>query len=838
MKSCFLNKTLTAAMAAMLACSSLMAVPVFAAKDSTDGTNNKQTQNDLADSDIIDMSKTGSLTIYKYDITAAQAAGAYHQGDRVASGEADAKLEEMMKDYALEGVEFTYMRVGNIETYSNTKDTQTNVEVVYEIPTALAEILKLDAGDAYDMTEATVAEPCHNEGVLHYTSTQLTEALQARLDKDALSTRSDLAEYLVNYGMQSSTVDEKVTEGAVQMPKTDENGRTHVDGLKLGLYLLVETEVPEQVTDTTNPWFVSLPFTNYTDVDGDKGGQEWLYDMTVYPKNQTGNPTLDKSVRNAYSTTAGTAGEGTFTHDKNGTINAGERYDYNEADGSGALVVHNDEHNTDELSADTDDKAYVANRGGYVNGDGTVAGEGQGADYSYDYEYRDTTTASAGDVLDYILVSKLPRITDKATFLSQYQFTDILSEGLTYNKDVKIAFYDNKADAAANNTRNAVTIWANNDGQHSEYFETVTETDPGTGMEWTNGAEKMEVIITEEGLNALNGEGVNGTNIAGQGAGQVSNNSYSDLYMVVYYTATVNSDDTLVVGDDGNPNNVVLKWQRTSDVYFNTLEDRNYVYAYEIDLTKHFSDEKGNFEEVKFKLYNNTDSYYVIAEYNEEANVYYVTGKTIHKEEATDFIPHEGSFVIYGLEADSYELTEVATDNGYTLLEDTINVVITPTDRDIQASVAGVTGMDEAAMDAIIAAYQGGIYNENGVLVNASVDEIFGENQGARPAVEDANGRTIGKTDMFIGEIKPATATVDGVDAEMKEHTYTPGNKGEEATSENAIIALDVVNNKNFILPATGGTCSILLVVGGCAALAGGAIVATRRKAKKAGSEE
>lgn len=837
MKSCFLNKTLTAAMAAVLACSPLMAVPVFAAKDSTDGTNNKQTQNDLADSDIIDSSKTGSLTIYKYDITAAQAAGAYHQGDRVASGEADSVLEKTMKDYALEGVEFTYLRVGNIETYSNTKDTKTNVEVVYEIPTALANILGLAAGDAYDMTEATVAEQCHNEGVLHYNSTQLTDALEAKLTEDTLGTRSVLEDYLVSYGTQDSNTDEGLKHDIAQhMPKTDKNGRTHVEGLPLGLYLLVETEVPEQVTDSTNPWFVSLPFTNYTDVDGDKGGQEWLYDMTVYPKNQTGNPTLDKSVRNAYSTTAGTAGEGTFTHDKNGTVNAGERYDYNESDGSGALVVHNDESNTDELSADTDDAAYVANRGGYTKGDGTVAGA-EGAGYSYDYEYRDTTTASAGDVLDYTLVSKLPRITDKATFLSEYTFVDILSEGLTYNDDVKIAFYDNKADAEANNTRDAVVIWSNGDGNHAESFEVVTENDPGTGFDWTNGANKMTVKMTEAGLQLLNGEGIDGNNIAGQGSGQVSNNSYSDLYMVVYYTATVNSDATLVVGDDGNPNSVVLTWARTSDNYYNTLEDVNYVYAYEIDLTKHFSDEKGDFEEVKFKLYNNTDSYYVIAEYSEEDDVYYVTGKTIHKEEATDFIPHDGKFVIYGLEGDSYELTEVATDNGYTLLEDTINVTIVPTDRDIIASVAGVTGMDRDMVDTLVAAYQGGIYNENGQLVNASKDEIFGT-EATRPALEDANGRTIGKTDMFIGEIQAATATVDGVEADMGEHKYTPGNQTEESTSANAVIALDVVNNKNFILPATGGTCSILLVVGGCAALAGGAIVATRRKAKKAGSEE
>ena len=50
---------------------------------------------------------------------------------------------------------------------------------------------------------------------------------------------------------------------------------------------MVETRVPENVTSTCNPFLISLPMTT---VDG----SEWLYDLTVYPKNQTGNPDLKK----------------------------------------------------------------------------------------------------------------------------------------------------------------------------------------------------------------------------------------------------------------------------------------------------------------------------------------------------------------------------------------------------------------------------------------------------------------------------------------------------------------------------------------------------------------
>lgn len=44
------------------------------------------------------------------------------------------------------------------------------------------------------------------------------------------------------------------------------------------------------VTVTTAPFLVSVPMTS---VDG----SEWLYDVTVYPKNLTGDPTLEKAVR-------------------------------------------------------------------------------------------------------------------------------------------------------------------------------------------------------------------------------------------------------------------------------------------------------------------------------------------------------------------------------------------------------------------------------------------------------------------------------------------------------------------------------------------------------------
>ena len=106
-------------------------------------------------------------------------------------------------------------------------------------------------------------------------------------------------------------------KGGTAMDLTDAKGVTKKDKLPLGLYLIVETKVPEDVTYTTNPWFVQLPST-------DSEGDDWFYDVVCYPKNETGVPTLDKRVRNNPDkdnvTTANQDALADFTHAREETV--------------------------------------------------------------------------------------------------------------------------------------------------------------------------------------------------------------------------------------------------------------------------------------------------------------------------------------------------------------------------------------------------------------------------------------------------------------------------------------------------------------------------------------
>ncbi|MCD8110156.1 MAG: LPXTG cell wall anchor domain-containing protein [Clostridiales bacterium] len=850
-----------------------------------DDSNNTATQNDLENGDIIDLSKTGSITIHKYDTTAAEAAGDYAEGDQKATGEQDTDLEETLANYGVAGVGFTILRVGSVETYSvNNNDGSSSVTLVYEIPTELAEILGLDAADAYDMSSdnKSVANPCDDTSVLHYDSTQIQDALTAILDAGNITAKNALEDYLREYNTISngdmiadggdasadlsdsdyddvvggSTYKDGTTVGStlIEMDLTDSTGTTAIDGLALGLYLVVETTVPEEITDTVNPFFIELPFTNTSitddgsetsgeDHDGDgvtdtnAGGEYWLYDAYIYPKNQSGNPTLDKSVRNAYNSSDNYA-------DNNGTVDSGDDY---EADST--LVVWNDDSNADGNSADDDDDSYVANRGGYTEGDGTVAGE-DGEGYSYDYEYRDTTTASEGDVLDYIIVSRIPTITSTATYITEFTFTDILSAGLTYNEDARVAFYDNAADANSNNTANAVLTWNVSAAETAQSYDPVTvytgTNAQGVAQYSADGSTQLTFKLTEAGLEVINPD-------------------YSGYYMVVYYTATVNSDNTVVLGDEGNTNDVVLTWSRTSSGYYSQLNDRNYVYSYSLDLTKEFSDDNGDATAVQFKLYNATDYYYVVAEMSADG-VYYVTGKTTSEADATTFVPAaDGSLVINGLEADEYALTEVATDDGYKILGEQVSINITATDRDVIAAVEGVVGLTGDEADAnvvnIINNYNGngsqyaggdtsddsnltnettdGIYDENGNLINdqsteleqAATTDANGNSLSTGIESEDieyssdtaADGRTINGTDMYVGDILEATATVDGI-------VTTMANDENHTDSANATVVLTVTNSKSFLLPQTGGYGLYLVTIIGVVVAAGGIYMVTRKK--------
>jgi fimbrial isopeptide formation D2 family protein/LPXTG-motif cell wall-anchored protein len=678
----------------------------------------------------IDFTQKGSLTIYKIDLTNAEKDGAWDSSyvstgvydqnvydaligttrDGDTDNTSDLGNGEKSYGYAIAGVEFSYLKIADIVQFSeSTADgrTDNHVEVLYGInKTTGADFLKAlgleNGAERYanaDQLDSTK---------YFYQSDVLIDALAAGLEANSTTVKNALERYMA-------------ANGGIKMAPTNAYGKTEATDLELGLYLCVETSVPELVVSTTNPFLVSLPMTSVNGTNATDGGTRWIYDVTTFPKNLTGIPELEKTLRENINDT------------------------------------------------------------GKNNGSSTDITDG----------YAHTGTASAGDVIDYQIISTLPSITSESTYLTCYTFIDTLSKGLTYNKnDVVLEFFTDEA------CTDLVTTWKQADG----YF-TVTY---GT----TNAGESvMTIEMTSRGLAEINS-----SKAVYPGANMV-NSGYSDCTLRITYQATMDSDNSVVFGDEGNPNDVVLTWKRSNTSYYDTLVDDAHVFTYGIELTKLFSDGQGNFANVEFIVHNDTDNYFVIAELNEDEGIYYVTGHTPNESEATHFIPVEtedskGIVFIKGLEDDTYTATEVRTDDGYTLLRDDIEIVI--------SQVETVEICDIYKSDVV------GLVQNDPRYAKEIIDEAI-----AKGYIKTDGGLADILNNMPQKQLEhhllTASATVDGNDVNMLE----------DNGSENAHAPLTVVNTRGFDLPSTGdrgvwmyGLLGVLLMTGSAVCI----IISSRKK--------
>ena len=629
----------------------------------------------------IDESRTGSLTIYKYDLTNAEKDGVWDSsyvstgvfdqtGVNDVLGGSGAALGngETGYGYAIKGVEFSYLKVADIVTFSESENdsrTDSHVEILYAIDkTKGADFLKaLNLADGKNRyTNADTLDSTK----YFYQSDVLIDALAAALESNSTVVKNALEAYIS-------------ANGGAAMPLTDAYGKTKAENLNLGLYLVVETKVPEMVVSTTDPFLVSIPMTSVNGTNATDGGTRWIYDITLYPKNLTGIPSLEKTLREN----------------------------------------QNDTGKTDA--------------------------------------YAHTGTASAGDTIDYQIISTLPSITSESTYLSCYTFVDTLSKGLTYNKgDVVLEFF---TDAACTDS---VAMWTEADGKFTVAYNT---TDAGESV--------MTIEMTADGLKEIN------TSKAVYSGASMVNSGYSDCTVRITYAAKMDSSNDLVFGDKGNDNKVVLTWKRSSQNYYDTLVDDCHVFSYGIDLTKLFSDGQGDFSKVEFLIQNKTDNYFVKAEMNKDEGVYYVVDHVTDKADATHFVPvkaadSKGKIIVKGLEDDAYTLTEVRTDSGYVMLKQGIDVVISQKDT---ADSCGIYGTDVLGLIQNDPRYQG--------LGPKAINAV--------------------QQKHLEHKLLTASATVDGKKVNMVE----------DNGSVNAEAPLTVVNTRGFDLPKTGDHGTWMYSIGG-----------------------
>lgn len=300
---------------------------------------------------VINESAECSLTIYKYDWTNAHKDGVWNDdtfittgmkesyvedrlGGYIRKGETDHKIDyilgngETSNSYAIKGVEYSIVNVAKplrfseypIDDYSFENALVMQLYAFESTKTAelLAAIGLPDGQGRYE--GADYMNYVYDDGEYwFYQSDVINRALATALSQNSTTVKNALEGYI------ASNLD------TIWMDPTDADGYSSVEGLDVGLYLVVETAVPEMVTSTTNPFFVSLPMTtvsgkNYS--DSHDGGHYWNYDVVVYPKNETGIPTLEKTVREAKE----------YTGKNDGTDSITDGFSHN-ATGSGGDVM-------------------------------------------------------------------------------------------------------------------------------------------------------------------------------------------------------------------------------------------------------------------------------------------------------------------------------------------------------------------------------------------------------------------------------------------------------------------------------------------------------------------
>ena len=849
MKKFNFKRMLCVAMAICIMAS--MAVPTFAYDTLTQQGNDKN-HSQRTTSSTIDTSLTGSIELYKIDFTNAEKDGKWNNDSYVSTGIYDKTVNDTLIDgavrngddksfnpadgtivedegvntgasfngqkdvllgngqisngYAIKGVVFSYLKVAEIAVYSEAEAGVNKNMVLYGFPSTTASqsflsCIGLKPENAYitgDLANGRVVKGA-GTGYYFFESDKLVNALRQGLLDNPTNVKNALEAYMADNSTAAS-----------KMPETDSNGYTSVSGLPLGLYIIVETSVPEHVTCTTNPFFVSLPMTTVDGTnsgvaqDGDDsnstdGGASWLYDITLYPKNETGIFAMEKTVRESAADT-------------------GENQ---------------------SLNVDTDSNTNLAIKDGYGH----------------------YATASSGDTLEYQIIVTLPSITSDATGLSVMNLTDVLTKGMTYSKensDLLIEWFRDE------NCTDKITTWTAGKQFKVDYVPASNEDTQDI---------TMKITMTTEGLREIN---TANTVWHTDGADNQVRRGYSDCTMRLTYSAKLDSNASVTYGEIGNANTVILEWRRSNDAYYDTLVDDAHVYTFGLDLTKLFEQEAaqvewtGNFDEVEFVLWNKNDGYWVEAALNADEGVYYVTnhlyadgteghdddGKAgndtkfganvVHdkpvdhagltaqesaaKANATKFVPvttgtatnkneKEGRVIIKGLEDDTYILTEIRTANGYTLLKNSIEIVISTSEIDelcdiYTTDMRGVVQNDPRYATVVnannVGTYMGlgGVVADNGTVTGQNIpQEQMSHHLLKVAATVDGNAVNMLPDEYGVDGVNNDGNYADGVQGSVEVNGVTK--------SANALVPLTVVNTQGFDLPQTGELGIILMPLAG-----------------------
>ena len=615
-----------------------------------------------------------------------------------------------------------------------------------------------------------------------------TNTLLAYYNDNTTADQVDVKDYFTNYTTNKTAAGLKTAYATAYKAEvlTDENGKATFTGLPVGMYLVIETKTPQAVTMPVEPFLVSIPMTRIGDktTGADNQNQkEWLYDVTVYPKNSIAKGTV-KLVKQGKqgSTTTPLAGVKFTLNKKNDTDDDYTAVKTDVAtDTDGKITLDNLAKGRYYLQetgyTDGNDKGYILNttgkfyfdideNGKAVKVDDTIDGKVDDASFTIDSTHATLTVTNykpdiaktvtkrdgtantheadygVGDAVPYTLTIKVP---ENITSLKTFTVTDTTVKAqLIQNKgSVKIS--------GKNNAGGDVTL------AKSAYTITVAP-DANNSV--------MTVAFTPSAL----------TGVAG---GEIT----------IAYTATVQSG--AIVAGDGNVNTAKIVYSRKTNLTDETggnkpyeITDKGVVYTFGLNIHKTAKGGTMNgtgLKGVTFDLYKKVDT------------------ETLNGNSKYPFCGQEYA-AISGDDAVKLGLTTNSAENW-------IKVKTLTTGENGYVSAAGLP---------------------SGTYKLVETKTVNGYNLLSKPV--DA------KLNLTYAAAWSTTKTYDDNGNQIKAETNTTNYTRDTAPVADPSAAIEIVNRAGFTLPVTGGFSTLLFSgIGLLLVLAGvGVLFSLKKKSNRA----
>lgn len=517
-----------------------------------------------------------------------------------------------------------------------------------------------------------------------------TNTLLAYYNDNTTADQVDVKDYFTNYAENKTAAGLKTAYATAYKSevRTDENGKATFTELPVGMYLVIETKPPQAVTMPVEPFLVSIPMTRIGDktTGADNQNQkEWLYDVTVYPKNSIAKGTVNLVKQGKQgSTTTPLAGVKFTLNKKNDTDDDYTAVKTDVAtDTNGKITLDNLAKGRYYLQetgyTDGNDKGYILNttgkfyfdideNGKAVKVDDTIDGKVDDASFTIDSTHATLTVTNykpdiaktvtkrdgtantheadygVGDAVPYTLTIKVP---ENITSLKTFTVTDTTVKAqLIQNKgSVKIS--------GKNNAGGDVTL------AKSAYTITVAP-DANNSV--------MTVAFTPSAL----------TGVAG---GEIT----------IAYTATVQSG--AVVAGNGNVNTAKIVYSRKTNLTDETgdnkpyeITDKGVVYTFGLNIhktAKGGTKDGAGLKDVTFDLYKKVDTEtlngnskypfcgqeYAAISGDDAVKLGLTTNSAENWIKVKTLTTGENGYVsAKGLPSGTYKLVETKTVNGYNLL--------------------------------------------------------------------------------------------------------------------------------------------------------------------------